>query len=465
MSAGRSTHRSGVATVPTLSPSTTLGQLGKLSVATLVLHLNNYHLVQDGNKAAKVQRLYSHLQSMQDIDNSSSSGSISGSPSEDEHRDDATPGVSVTGSSSTARRSRPQTTRLHSPATSEPPFTKAQQRALTATIKSALKESRQHKRPRRQHRRNDRSPTISSPSGSDPKGHSSHTASHTKNQYCRSSSSSSTSLSSGSSTSGSSPESSPDHCRHHHKSRRRHGKRRRHGRSGHHQQTSHTPPVPRKVRHAIERGEYVELNKLLIRSGSSSSRSSSTRSITGLELWLEAWSIYAAVLSSHKPQLAPQLFQYQAFITRSSSRFQLYAWLQYDTQFRLKLASNPHACWSSTDPELVATWLSADATKKKSTCFYCGSPDHMSADCPLRASSSIKHSASPCPVCNSPGHTARDCPQLAVDKHSKTGSKDDKYCRLYNRRGTCFRGSKCPYYHACSECNGGHPSRACPQAR
>ena len=133
MSAGRSTHRSGVATVPTLSPSTTLGQLSKLSVATLVF-LNNYHLVQDGNKAAKVQRLYSHLQSMQDIDNSSSSGSISGSPSEDEHRDDATPGVSVTGSSSTARMSRPQTTRLHSPATSEPPFTKAQQRALTATI-------------------------------------------------------------------------------------------------------------------------------------------------------------------------------------------------------------------------------------------------------------------------------------------------------------------------------------------
>ena len=175
--------------------------------------------------------------------------------------------------------------------------------------------------------------------------------------------------------------------------------------------------------------------------------------------------MYVAVICSHKPHLARQLFQYQAFITRSSSRFQLYAWLQYDTQFRLKLTSNPHACWSSTDPEFVATWLSADATKKKSTCFSCGSPDHMSADCPLRASSSIKHSASPCPVCNSPGHTAHDCPQLAVDKHGKTSSKDDKYCHLCNRRGICFRGSKCPYYHACSECNGSHPSRACPEAR
>ena len=67
----------------------------------------------------------------------------------------------------------PATSEPHSPATSEPPFTKAQQRALIATVKSAFKESRQHKRPRS---RCHRSPTISSPSDSDPKGHSSHTA-------------------------------------------------------------------------------------------------------------------------------------------------------------------------------------------------------------------------------------------------------------------------------------------------
>ena len=223
-----------------------------------------------------------------------------------------------------------------------------------------------------------------------------------------------------------------------------------------------------KVRHAIERGEFVELSKLLtthLGSGSSSKRSSSTRSITGLESWLEAWSIYAAVLSSHKPHLAPDLFQYQDFITMSSCRFQPYAWLQYDAQFRLKMASNPGTCWSSINPELVATWLSADATKRTSTCFSCGSPNHMSADCPLRVPP--KNSASRCPVCNISGHMARDCPQLASNKQSKTSSraKDDKYCHLYNKRGTCFRGSRCPYNHACSECNGGHPSRAYPQAR
>ena len=130
----------------------------KLSVATLVLHLNYYHLVQDGNKVAKVQRLYSHLQSMQDTRNSSSSGSISGSPSEDEHPDDATPSVGVTGSLRTCLQVKATDhipplscyicLSLHQGSTESP----------SATIKSALKESRQHKRPRSQCHH---SPTIS----------------------------------------------------------------------------------------------------------------------------------------------------------------------------------------------------------------------------------------------------------------------------------------------------------------
>ena len=347
--------------------------------------------------------------------------------------------------------------------TTEPPFTKAQQGALTATIKSALKDRKTSKRSRHH-----RSPTISPPSDGNQKGHRSRPSTHLKRpRYTSSYSSSSSGSSSSSTTSGSNSDSSPDHSRHHRRNRHKHGKHHHHGRAGRHQYRSHVPPVPHKVSHAIERGEFVDLSKLLtthLGSGSSSKRSSSTRSITGLESWLEAWSIYAAVLSSHKPHLAPDLFQYQAFITRSSCRFQPYAWLQYDALFRLKMASNPGTCWSSTDPELVATWLSADATKCTSTFFSCGNPDHMSADCPLRAPP--KNYASCCPVCNISGHMARDCPQLASNKQSKTSSraKDDKYCHLYNKRGTCFRGSRCPYYHACSECNGGHPSRACPQA-
>ena len=161
-----------------------------------------------------------------------------------------------------------------------------------------------------------------------------------------------------------------------------------------------------------------------------------------LESWFEAWSTYGAVLSARNRDLASDLFQYQAFITRSSLHFQLYAWLQYDIQFRFKLAANSSLRWASTDTELVATWLSADAAKHTASCFSCGCPDHLSADCPLRPTKSL---TAHCLICKASGHIARDCPQLASDKRSKSGPKpkDDKYCRIYNRRGSCFRGSKC----------------------
>lgn len=119
--------------------------------------------------------------------------------------------------------------------------------------------------------------------------------------------------------------------------------------------------------------------------------------------------------------------------------------------------------WSSTDPELVASWLSMDATKRTTVCYSCGSPDHMSTDCPLRPHNS-RSSGSHCPVCNTSGHTARDHPQLSTDKRTQAQPRpeDDKYCRQYNRRGFCFRGSRCPYYHSCSQCNGAIQSVPAP---
>ena len=134
--------------------------------------------------------------------------------------------------------------------------------------------------------------------------------------------------------------------------------------------------------------------------------------ITGLDTWLEAWSIYAGVLVSYKPELAPDLFRYQNFITQQSRRFKAYAWLQYDAQFRLKLASNPSIKWSDSDTELIATWLSADAAREKPACFACGNPEHLASDCPWKVSGTSNSSVLNCPVCNASGHAARDCPKL-----------------------------------------------------
>ena len=174
--------------------------------------------------------------------------------------------------------------------------------------------------------------------------------------------------------------------------------------------------LPRKVQRAIVHGEFVDFSDLLCdhltwaEKSVKTKKATQTQHIANLDTWLEAWTLYAIVLATAKPQLAPELFKYQAFITRTSQRFQPYTWLQYDSQFRLRLAANRSMQWLVADPELTATWLSADATKAKQPCFSCGSPDHLAPHFPLKAS--VAGPGLHCPICNHLGHTARDCPLL-----------------------------------------------------
>ena len=184
-----------------------------------------------------------------------------------------------------------------------------------------------------------------------------------------------------------------------------------------------------------------------------------------MDTWLEAWSLYATVLADAKPHQASQLFQYQSFITRTSQKFHPYAWLQYDYHFRLKLAANPEMQWSKTDPELTAAWLTADATKARTPCFLCGSPNHLASSCPLKPS--VGAPSLRCPVCNKVGHTARECSLLTREPKApetqpterQVTPVDDNFCQVYNKRGFCLRGTRCQYPHACSACRGGHPRR------
>ena len=197
-----------------------------------------------------------------------------------------------------------------------------------------------------------------------------------------------------------------------------------------------------------------------------------TRHITDLETWLEACSVYACMLDATKPTLAPEPFRYQKFIAKTSCTYEVYAWLQYDAQFRHKIASDPSMSWSIPDSELTATWLSADAIKQKQACFTCGSPQHMATNRPLRAPT--KSAGIRCSICNTVGHAAHDCVTMTLPAPSKAPAINaanttshttdsthvdtdaDRICKIYNRKGNCFRGARCPYFHICKKCRGPH---------
>ena len=459
---------------PPLAPETTLPQLMKLTAATLRLHVDLAHLPHGGNKAAIAQRLHDHLHAGDSSDPSSGDD------------DDENPSDNESSAGGSDNESSPAESGSENPASdpsdSSESLTAKQRQAIKKTVSKLLKKRRSRKD----------SPTPPSPSPPPKKKRKARRRTHHRRSRSRSRSSSGTTTSSSATSRSPSPRRRSRSPSPHHRSHRRRSRRRSrspHHRS-HHRSRSHsrppasTLPVPRKIRHAITKGEYVDLSDLLSEhlalSGSSaksgsSRKSARTRHITSLDTWLEAWSLYAAVLAAHKPALAPELFKYQSFITPSSRRFQPYAWLQYDTQFRLKLTANRSDSWAAADPELTATWLSADATKPKTQCFSCGNPDHMAAACPFKSTTSAPGIR--CPVCDTIGHTARDCPQLfrapantanaAPNTNpradaTRSASNDNAHCRIFNQRGFCYRGTRCPYPHTCSGCNGGHPKRACP---
>ena len=270
--------RGGANPPPALPLDIALPKIKCLPLSTIRLYLNQYHhLVEAGNKATAAKRLYDYLQAQASSEHNSKSSSS-------EEEQNATYSGSGRDDNSSGEDSE----------ATAAPFTDAQQEALTKARRSAL--AADATKGRKRHR----TPAISPPSSSSsaesvtrerksraptrPKR-----ARHSRHYTSSSSSSPSTSPSS-SSSSGSSSD------RHHH-SRKSHHRRRHchhHGwNAGQHQR--HTPPVPCKVRSAIQRGEFVDLNKLVCEHltlvgsarASRTNRSLSTRCITGLDTWLE----------------------------------------------------------------------------------------------------------------------------------------------------------------------------------
>ena len=96
--------------------------------------------------------------------------------------------------------------------------------------------------------------------------------------------------------------------------------------------------------------------------------------------WLDAYTTYMIAIVSHYPRRALELLQYQQIISRAESKFRGLTWLSYDVQFRCRAAHDLNLNWGSVDLELWTVTFSGQA---KPHCYFCSSPYHSQADCPV----------------------------------------------------------------------------------
>ena len=160
-------------------------------------------------------------------------------------------------------------------------------------------------------------------------------------------------------------------------------------------------PVPTRLRDRIIRGEFVDFDDLLLDSvgtsfenqvvqlnfgtgspveitvdGNNSAEQSHRfgggaqghvkRRVHDLATWLEAWTVFARVLTQAAPERASDLLHYQATIIEEYSNYATDACLTYDKRFRTIMSLNPHAVsWTHIDVNL---WQSVFTSKGRPPC-------------------------------------------------------------------------------------------------
>ena len=228
------------------------------------------------------------------------------------------------------------------------------------------------------------------------------------------------------------------------------------------------PPIPSRIKEKIARGEYIDFTTILPKSmfGAQEPQSqtftlqlnpsgdnlsfqpqTTTKKITSFGAWMEAWNVYLAVRLSLNPSCAPSLVAYQRIITSANSNHPLHAWLGYDVKFRTKAANDPALRWDIRDLDL---WLECfpgtAAQPNRWPCTHCGGTNHYPNNCPFRPSSS---------------HTNGGGQSTPSDAQQRTPSSNTAICRDYNR-SNCYRAA-CKYAHRCDNCGGPHQGKSCPR--
>ena len=189
----------------------------------------------------------------------------------------------------------------------------------------------------------------------------------------------------------------------------------------------------------IERGEFVELEKLV-------QNKNKSRSITGIRKWEQAFRVYAAVYSQANPGRSAEIWQYVYVINAAAST---HPWTQvadYDFAFRQMMSTNPKRSWARIYHQMWNICLSGNGNNNSSNNTNFGS---RSGSFNLGGNSFSVVSS------NSASSSRQNPPR-------KDSSKPD-YCWKFNK-GKCKFGNDCRFINRCSYCDSAaHERNACPQ--
>ena len=188
--------------------------------------------------------------------------------------------------------------------------------------------------------------------------------------------------------------------------------------------------------------------------------------------WMRTWNEYVAVLSHFQPHLIPQLFRYQAVITRFAERFEEHEdWLSYDAACRRLIANNPSLTYDDViaNTELYDIYLRNAKIKKRFGRHQRGEEgsgvSSSSSSKKVESSSTGGATVKKCYSCGKPGHIAQHCSKKSGQSSNsgpqgfrdpQRSAEEQGPCYQWNDHGFC-NDPNCRWFHRCSQCDGPHP--------
>ena len=170
--------------------------------------------------------------------------------------------------------------------------------------------------------------------------------------------------------------------------------------------------------------------------------------VQNISIWVEKFSVMAALLTSRFPEKAPELFAYQASIMRAERNFDGRRWVAYDRCFRREALAQKNLDWSVPNARLYNEAFTGHA-RSLPRCSFCLQEDHQSQSCPRNP--------------HRPWFGWFPEPSGAPPSAPGPSGKSQECCRRYNE-GRCKQTtSSCRYLHRCLECAGPHPRVHCPR--